>query len=191
MERRPALLAIVCAIAALAAPGTAGARTRVHHFTPFDASGTLKNGYRVVHGAGNCPQPSNVDSRRHDAWRCTTGNLIRDPCFESPVSDEDLACVASPWSHKALIIRALLPTRQGESRSSAPWAIALAHHPRCLFLSGASKSIGRKRLNYSCGRNGPFLYGVPDRRTPTWTISLAAHYKSRTLRRVGVKNAWR
>jgi hypothetical protein len=191
MGKRPAQLAVACEIATLAAPGAAGARTRVHHFTPFDAVGQVKSGYRASNSDGTCPQPSHVDSRRHDAWRCRTGNLIRDPCFESPVSDTELVCVASPWSHKAVVVRATLPARQGESRSTAPWAIALANHPRCLFLSGASKSIGRRRLNYSCGRNGPFLYGGPNRRTPTWTISLAAHHKSRTLRRVSVKNAWR
>src|SRR3954454_5073113 len=103
MGRRLLLLAAASMTAALAAPGVAGARTKAHHFTPFDAAGRLKSGYRVSHSAGSCPQPSHVDSRRHDAWRCNTGNLIADPCFESPVSDTEVACVASPWSHKALV----------------------------------------------------------------------------------------
>jgi hypothetical protein len=191
MGRRPALLAVACVTAALATPAAAGAGTKVHHFKPFDAAGKLKSGFHAVHRSGHCPRPSNVDSRRHDAWRCTTGNLIRDPCFESPVTADEVVCIASPWTHKALVIRTLLPTRQGEGRSSAPWAIELTLHRRCLFLSGASNSIGRKRLNYSCGRHGPFLYGVPDRRTPTWTIGLAARYESRILRPVGVRAAWR
>jgi hypothetical protein len=191
MGSRLTLLAVPCVIAVLATPAAAGAATRAHHFTPFEAVGQLKTGYRVSHTAGTCPRPSHVDSRRHDAWRCNTGNLILDPCFESPVSDTEVVCVTSPWTHKAVLVRAVLPSRQGESRSTAPWAIELSHHRRCLFLSGASKSIGRKRLNYSCGRHGPYLYGVPARRKPTWTISLAAHYKSRSLLRVAVRAAWR
>src|SRR4051812_47518993 len=138
MRRRPALLASACAIAALAAPAAADARTRVHHFTPFDAVGQLKSVYRASNSAGSCPQPSFVDSRRHDSWRCNTGNIIRDPCFESPVSDTELACVTSPWTHRALVVRALLPARQGESHSSAPWALELANRRRCVFISGGT-----------------------------------------------------
>jgi hypothetical protein len=191
MGRRSALLAVSCAIAALAVPAATAARTRVHHFTPFDAVGQLKSGYRASHSAGSCPQPSFVDSLRHDSWRCNTGNLIRDPCFESPVSDTELVCVTSPWTNKALVVRVLLPARKGESRSSAPWALQLASRRRCVFVSGGTNTIGRKRLNYVCGRHGPVLYGVPDRRRSTWTISLAAGFKSRSLRRVGVREAWR
>src|SRR3954454_13210917 len=189
--RRPALLAIACAILALALPAAADGRTRLHHFTPFAATGQLKSGYHAAGSPGSCPQPSFVDFRRHDAWRCNTGNLIRDPCFESPVSGTDVVCVTSPWTHTALVVRADLPARQGENRSSAPWAVELVHRRRCVFISGGTNAIGRKRLNYACGRHGPVLYGVPDRRKPTWTISLAAGVKSRSLRRVRVKDAWR
>jgi hypothetical protein len=188
---RPPLLAVACAIAALAAPAAADARTSVHHFTPFAATGQLKSSYHAAGTPGSCPQPSFVDSRRHDAWRCNTGNLIRDPCFESPVSATEVACVTSPWTHTALVVRALLPARKGESHSSAPWAVELVHRRRCVFISGGTNAIGRRRLNYACGRHGPVLYGVPDRRKPTWTISLAAGFKSRSLRRVRVREAWR
>jgi hypothetical protein len=188
--RRSALLAATCLVVALAVPAVAGARTKVHHFTPFDAVGQLKSGYLATHSPGDCPQPSFVDSRRHDVWRCNTGNLIRDPCFESPVSDTEVVCVTSPWTHKALVVRALLPARQGESHSSAPWAIKLARR-RCVFISGGTNAIGRRRLNYACGRHGPVLYGVPNRSKPTWTISLAKNFESRSLRRVRVRAAWR
>src|SRR3954447_13019670 len=96
--RRPALLAVACAIVALALPAAADGRTRLHHFTPFAATGQLKSGYHAAGSPGSCPQPSFVDFRRHDAWRCNTGNLIRDPCLRGPGEGNRRVGRDDPWA---------------------------------------------------------------------------------------------
>src|SRR3954452_17419972 len=77
-----------------AAPSQASTVRR--HFTPFNDQGEIKSSYHVQRRSGDCNSSSFVDGRP-DAWRCFTGNYIRDPCFESPVEADVAVCANSPW----------------------------------------------------------------------------------------------
>src|SRR4051812_11815481 len=100
---RASFAVVVVALAALLAIPSAEARTKVVHYTPFASDGTIKHQLHAIHRSGDCSSSSFVDPARKDAWRCFTGSFIRDPCFESPVFDDEVACVAAPWGHRAIV----------------------------------------------------------------------------------------
>ena len=59
----------------------------------------------------------------------------------------------------------------GTTGGGNPWAIKLAGGKVCTFLTGATSIYHGKRVNYGCDRT-TFLAGSPNRRHPTWTITL-------------------
>jgi eukaryotic-like serine/threonine-protein kinase len=76
--------------------------TEVDVFAPWTPDDTLSGDIKVLgHLAdGNCWERSISDSSDPDAWRCTSGNEIVDPCF-APSEESDIstvACAQSPWA---------------------------------------------------------------------------------------------
>jgi hypothetical protein len=170
---------------------TAEAKTTVTHYTPFAGNGSLKPSLQRLNRSGDCESSSFVDPARTDAWRCFSGNFIRDPCFESPVVEDRVVCVTAPWARRAVVVDTSLdPSLRKDDPTVQVWAVKLARR-RCRFVSGATNVVHGRRLNYVCGPNGPFLFGRPDRRHPTWTILMARDYKGHGLHRVRIRKAWR
>jgi hypothetical protein len=181
-------LAAVIALALVAAP--ASARTRVIRYTPFTSDGAIKPRLKTVARSGSC----RLDSRlvlRDEAWRCRTGRVRRDPCFDHPVIEDEVVCVKAPWSRRAAVIDTPLDDSDRAYRSSSrPWALKVGRR-RCLFKPGSRRKVHGRRLNYVCGRRGPFLFGSPNRRRRTWTIRIAKTRRGKGLRRAKIRVAWR
>lgn len=177
------------ALALVVAP-SAVARTRVITYSPFTGEGAVKPRLKAVERSGTC----RLDSRvvlRDDAWRCRTGRRGRDPCFDNPVIEDEVVCVKAPWSRRvALIDTPLDDSDRVFPSGSRPWAVKVGRR-RCLFRPGSKRKVHGKRLTYVCGRRGPFLFGVPSRRRPTWTIRIAKTRRGKGLSRVKVRVAWR
>jgi hypothetical protein len=182
-------LAGLAALALAAAP-SAAARTRVISFTPFTKDGAVKRKIRTVKRSGTC----RFDSRlvlRDDAWRCRTGRRRRDPCFDNPVIEDQVVCVKAPWSRSGALIDTPLDDSDRAFKSGRrPWAVKVGRR-RCLFKPGSKRKVHGKRLDYTCGRRGPFLFGLPNRHRATWTIRIAETRRGKGLKRAKIRVAWR
>ena len=75
------------------------------------------------------------------------------------------------------------------SERKHPWALVLVPGRRCRFLGGGTAVSHGRRLNYSCARRGPFVYGLPDRSRPTWRVFVAG-FEGRGWHREKVRVAW-
>ena len=191
------------AVAGLALPFGAFAATDVKRYKAWDVAGdpTVPE---FTERRGSCNSGSFVNPRS-DAWRCFVGNRIYDPCFENPVYEREVICVASPWVRTGVVVRSRLdPADRYPIRGFRAWALRLKNGRGCVFVSGASSVVMGRRLNYvcrlrrfgedmNCHLHGAalFLFGTPDRRRATWTILQASNYEGRRWRRVLIRAAWR
>jgi hypothetical protein len=144
---------------------------------------------------GDCNSSSFVNGRT-DAWRCFVGRFILDPCFESPVADDRVLCVRSPWTRWGWLVLDRLDYKlRDDSVRQPPWALVLTGGRRCGFVSGATGFARGRRLNYLCAaRRGPrpcpCLFGRPDRRRPVWRIFAGDDVFGRGWRRLRIRTAW-
>jgi hypothetical protein len=183
-----ALVLVVLTLCAFAAP--AEAATRVRTYNPWTADGdpTVRNWF---HGSAECTRSSSVNSRA-EAWRCVSGTIPLDPCFQSPTDDE-VFCVTSPWARRGHLLSAILdPDTRGSSRARPPWAMRVGR-ARCVFIRASRRNRGRRRPTYRCGssrRNRSYLFGRPNTKRRTWTIRAARSASGRGARRLRVRAAW-
>src|SRR4051794_21171589 len=121
MSRRVLILVVPLLFGAL--PAAAQSRTRTVRYSPFDSSGHAKRSLRLKHfNGGDCWSGSVMG--RKDAWRCSLGNGIYDPCFKSPTTNW-VVCLYSPWSRKGV---ALNPSYEDEYANTGttvhvPWGL--------------------------------------------------------------------
>lgn len=129
--------------------------------------------------------------QRADAWRCSSGNMIIDPCF-SGTSGGPLACSSTPWTKSVtqLTLTRPLPApfvTRATSTDGSAFAIELANGQRCSLIGGATGSIAGRRINYGCpGGTG---LGDIDRSAGLWSIYYVVTGES-TAQAVGVAIAW-
>jgi hypothetical protein len=179
--------------AADAAPTTN--RTLLKLMTPYGLGG-LSEGLAVTERVnGTCFTQSLASASRPDAWRCTVGNTILDPCYQSVLGDgKELACpTGGPWGANVVLLTltAALPpeTRKELSRdNTAPWAIELANGERCSLFTGATPPVAGMRINYGCP-GGSQAIGDIDRTQPVWRVFFQGE-KSLALEQVDVVVAW-
>jgi serine/threonine protein kinase len=157
------------------APSSAPAGTQVIKVAPWTPEGQPASGITVTGDVtGKCYSQSET-TFRPDAWRCTTGNQLLDPCFSSSYLEAaggQLLCLGSPaMDHMVrLNLDEALPQSNDHVQGELPpLKIVLADGQSCLFASGATKTLSGQRLNYSCDHG--VLYGGPDRTNATWTIT--------------------
>jgi hypothetical protein len=172
----------------------AAQRTDVRLFVPF-YQGKLAAGLTVVARVpGSCFASSIASQGRPDAWRCMTGNLILDPCYDGTAQGQSaLACPVSPWSSqvRVLTLTGTLPREQanhGALLASPPWAVQLVDGSRCVYLTGATMGIAGMRLNYGC-ENHSGVIGDVDRSEPLWRVFVQP-VSGWTVRQIGVAVAW-
>jgi hypothetical protein len=177
-------------IVALGGADGAIAKTKVIRYDPFTASGAIKQRLQPRYTGGNCWFSSLTDPR-DDAWRCMHGNLIEDPCFESPRYDDWVVCPRSPWSRRVIVIRSRL--RQSDRAPSGrwfPWALTTTTGRwHCVLVAGATGVFRGKRANYACA-NGWWLLGLPNQHPSTWRIYAARDISGVGWRRVRIRTAW-
>jgi len=180
---------------ALAADATQQARTQIKLLTPFGSKG-LADGLQISEKlSGRCFAASAASPTRPDAWRCSAGNAILDPCYQRVLGDEkQLACpVEGPWSQKLvlLILTDPLPTepRKEMPRDSAlPWAIELGNGKHCALFTGATAPVAGMRINYGCP-GGFQVVGDINRSGHVWQVFFQAENAS-ALEQVDVTVAW-
>ncbi|HEY1478475.1 MAG TPA: hypothetical protein VGF46_00505, partial [Gaiellales bacterium] len=160
--------------APLAAAGLLPAQTTLVHFRAFDASGKVV-GLQVgatVHG--NCFFGS-IGLPRPDAWRCTVGNEIYDPCLESPKGPAaPLICVSGKRGIP-LRVQVPLPVKLGNRPEAHffAWRLVLSNGDVCQRFTGTAAGIVQGQgLVYGCASGG--ITTEPSSARPLWTVRYLA-----------------
>jgi hypothetical protein len=172
--------------------------TQIKLITPFQ-SGNLGIGFAVTaRGDGECFARSAAVPGRPDAWRCSIGNAIHDPCLQNVLGDPKvLACPDTPWSANVslLTLARPLPTdspvddaRKAPLKDTMPWALEMTNGRRCTLFSGATAPIAGMRINYGCP-GGFIAVGEIDRSRPVWRIFFQGE-KSISLELADIAVAW-
>jgi hypothetical protein len=188
--RATAILTAIVAGLSLAACGTEQhtASTPTTTATPAAAAATAIRIFAAVspsgsptvtitsRAKGSCWEGSILTPRR-EAWRCTVGNEIEDPCFSG--EHEAVVCpTEGPWSGKGIEILLTEPLPRNHENTgrwpsgepTQPWALELTDGSHCGLAGGATSVVDGMRLNYFCAPDKLSLYGDPDRSSPLWTI---------------------
>jgi hypothetical protein len=146
-------------------------------------------------GEWSCFTGSIASPTRPDAWRCSSGNGILDPCYQRILGDEkQLACpVGGPWPANVVMLTLSQPLpsepRKEVSRESTlPWALELANGQRCTMFTGATAPVAGMRINYGCP-GGFQAVGDIDRSQPVWRVLFQGE-KSIALEQVDIAVAW-
>jgi hypothetical protein len=153
-------------------------KTEVVSWSPFNSASEIKPGLTVkAFDQGECPA---ADSEEIGfAYRCTSGNLLFDPCWPDGSNPTEFAiCAADPWSRRVyrihdpqLLLRAGVPFGKVVHD---PWGIVLEDGNRCLLAHGAHNVAptpkGRLVVDYYC-RNGGISLLRDLQRGRVWKIS--------------------
>ena len=193
-----AAAAFAAAPPAAGAPAPQGIRpasTDVRIFSPM-AGTKLAPGLKATRPvSGQCFAASLASQGRSDAWRCTAGNAILDPCFETQPPGGPLACAMSPWSSEVRLLSLAEPVPQSQANhgdqpliARMPWALELADGSRCTFLTGATMAVAGMRLNYGCA-GGASVIGDVHRGGPVWRV-FERPAAGAIIREVDVLVAW-
>jgi hypothetical protein len=140
---------------------------------------------------GSCFTGS-IEANRNDAWRCTSGTALFDPCFSSSKATGIVICVPVPWKRSGVELKLtrLLPTGSGSKRTPStkgqPWGIETTSGLRCV-LEGMGPFVNKRVFaDYAC-KGGQWLWVQPDRKTKPWTIATGKRKPTATAK---VKTAW-
>jgi hypothetical protein len=181
---------VSAAPSALARPGAAP--TRIVVYSPFTPDGALAQGIHVARSAsGSCWEGSVVNARP-DAWRCTVGNGIHDPCYSG--ARGWVACPVTAFGSRVLRITLTKPLPRNtnpplDTNRADPLLIVLRGGVRCGFASGATSTVAGMRLNYACS-NSAWLVGDPIRRQAVWRILSLPSFKASHASPVPIVSAW-
>jgi len=190
----PAFLSPGTPLAIRCAPGpTTVSATVVTRFVPDRPADTTQQD-------GSCFTSSLALAGRTDAWRCTVGNAIHDPCFA--LADGALVCGANPTAAETGFLLNLtepLPATDVsptgvESASRNGWLVELEDGSVCGFNTGATAGINDQRANYGCP-NDEWIFGdlMPG---TVWTGMLGtitvseAGYRLGAAREVVIGRVW-
>jgi len=195
--RRSALIVATASFLAITVPIPAAAspmRTKAGVFQAFAADGSPAI-YISKTVQGYCYTGS-LTIDRSDAWRCSSGNFLLDPCFSSAEAPGLVICPnIDPASGIEIRLTKPLPyssaNRAAPSVNDPPWAIETLSGRFYGLASGASSIVNGLRLNYFCGSGCTAgLWGYPNRKVKPWTI-LYGSISARTLTtKVGILRAW-
>jgi hypothetical protein len=122
--------------------------------------------------SGTCWTHSSITSRP-DAYRCTYGNYVLDPCISSPFegvfSDEVVCPYPGPNSVTLITLKSGLPKSSSSANAPlTPWLLTLADGENCLAFSAMTISAAGLGEDYACLDGG--LYNGIHRSEQPWTI---------------------
>jgi len=190
------LVAILAAVV-IVAPAVASANgdeTKVKIFAPFEGEQLAKGLVIASRVSGSCWIGSAADLGRSDAWRCMSGNEIRDPCFAGFLLDLHVVVCGSPFTNRVveMNLTSELPKNMGNrdtQTSGLPFALELDDGSSCAMMTGATSTVDGMRANYSCLGSKETVYGEPDRSTALWKIYVRPTGTSE-LKQANVLVAW-
>jgi len=173
------------------------APTDVRLYLPFDVGGGLNRAIVVVgQVSGECFTGSQESPARPDAFRCTAGNSILDPCYRGfEMGQVRLACARVPWSSEVTLLTPAKEMPRTEANrptlpAGLPWAVELADGSRCALLAGATSAAAGMRINYGCEGGDGYVVGEPDRTSPRWRMFLWIPTRGIAANLIGVTVAW-
>jgi len=179
------------------APSPEATPTDVRLYLPFDVGGGLNRAVVVVDRvSGECFTGSLASPGRPDAFRCTAGNRILDPCYQGfEAGQPRLACARASWSAEVTLLTPTKEMPRAEANrptlpAALPWAVELADGTRCALLTGATAAAAGMRVNYGCEGGDAYVVGEPDRSLPRWRVLLWMPARDIAARLVGVTVAW-
>jgi hypothetical protein len=117
--------------------------TSVIRFTPTVPSGDVRE--------GSCWTASIAAFSRRDAYRCSVGNGIYDPCFLTPT--DQVVCGADPALKTGGFILKLnkpLAPLSHVPRSRLPWIFRLADNSICEAMTGTLATVNGEPARWSC-----------------------------------------
>lgn len=170
--RTPAIL-LLAAVAGCGAESVSVTQIRV--FTPYGPGGLSRSLTVSETVSGNCLAESIANASRADAWRCSAGNAIHDPCFQNVTGDaRSVACLRSPWDDKVTLLTLASPPPGAQRKETArekalPWALELGNGDHCTLLTGGTAALAGMRINYGCPGGG-LVAGNIDRSQPAWRV---------------------
>ncbi|MEU0337701.1 serine/threonine-protein kinase [Streptomyces bobili] len=162
-----------------AAASSALAQTQVVTLSPWSPGGTPATGITITDRASGSCFGTAESTMRTDAWRCTAGDRILDPCFSpdsNPAATSALCLDGAPDRMVELSVAEGFPGNNNHMPGGPdiePIILVLANDAHCSFAGGGTATLAGQRLNYGCD-NGGYLYGYPNKTATLWTISYAA-----------------
>jgi hypothetical protein len=164
----PALLAACGSTPAHPAALTA---TRQIHVSPVKADGSPAAGFRITTTVRHafCEPGSEAIGQ---AYRCSAGNVLSDPCWAEKATTPTVLCLAFPWLTTVirLSLSAPLAAIPNEGGLNEPWGVQLADGQRCELLQGAHSEFNGRVIDYYCNSRLSLLRGL----TRTRAVWLAA-----------------
>jgi hypothetical protein len=117
--------------------------TKVIIFHPASAKGSSVS--------GSCSMGASLALNRADAWRCSVGNAIYDPCFSAAPHARQVTCGATPQQPVGFPVKLsqALPTHPSASDNRA-WIVKLGDGVDCAYVTGATFGISGQRANFAC-----------------------------------------
>lgn len=158
--------------------------TRVTYFYPSSVVRATASGYCWT---------GSLAASRSDAWRCATGNIIYDPCFELVASKSGSPVICDPnpaKGQKGIRVNLDQPLPRAEAYKgpdTQAWQLVLANGTFCSFLTGATGMVNKQRIDYGCS-DGSVLIGLPQT-GKVWMVKVQAS-GSTTLKDMPVKEVW-
>jgi dipeptidyl-peptidase 4 len=131
----------------LAAAPAVAAATQVITYAPGPPTGQPQEGKCFA---------SSLAVWRENAWRCTVGNELYDPCFSS---GEAVICGGKPTAPMISFLLKLtepLPAPEvPQNTDGHAWLVELADGTVCEYATGATGGVGGERINYFCPSPDP------------------------------------
>lgn len=120
--------------------------TSVIRFTPEIPRGDPRE--------GSCLTVSIAAFTRRDAYRCSVGDRIYDPCFRLPPIGDRLVCDADPalktGGFLLKLTKPTLPAPSHAERSRLPWIFRLADNSICEPITATLPAVNGEPARWSC-----------------------------------------
>ncbi|MEV5880739.1 serine/threonine-protein kinase [Streptomyces sp. NPDC052101] len=160
----------------IAASSAQATQTQVVTISPWSLDGTPASGITITDQASGSCFGTAESTMRTDAWRCTAGDRILDPCFSPDANPEDTSALCLDGAPNRMVELSVPQGFPGNNDHMPggpdiePVIIVLTNGARCSFTGGGTSTLAGQRQNYGCD-NGGYLYGYPSKATALWTIS--------------------
>jgi hypothetical protein len=145
---------------------------------PWTNTGAVSPGATVTGTATGSCFTGAESTGRTDAYRCSVGNNLYDPCFSPLTANPTTVMCLGSSPTRYLSVKLTQPLSGANPEPSAgsvpnPLVIVLADNDYCTLVTGGTTTLAGLRMNYDCTSKGA-LYGFPDRTGVLWTITYLA-----------------